>query len=267
MATCSALDNFIMMDKTRVKVIIPNSKESVRLPNKNRMLRHYTLRWLDAELQMLSSDYEVEVIELRNSKVAVDTSEDAKYSYQITPIYCPDEVSHEMRDLLAWDALHGSEVQIKILLQLTQPRRARGLLERVIKATEANPDRLTATYTKQPLDLWRVITPKGDNWQEHLRGDASLNYLPLYDGAVYGYTNTSLLWQHDKPKTMIENYKGMLIDIDTLDDYKRFMITETDNYQATLTEYKGEVENKEKEYNETITYTDEQRDYRTESRG
>ena len=29
---------------------------------------------------------------------------------------------------------------------------------------------------------------------------------------------------------MIENYKGMLIDIDTLDDYIRFMITETDNY-------------------------------------
>ena len=45
------------------------------------------------------------------------------------------------------------------------------------------------------------------------------------------------------------------------------MITETDNYQANLSEYKGEVENKEKEYNETITYTDEQRDYRTESRG
>ena len=69
---------------------------------------------------------------------------------------------------------------------------------------------------------------------------------------------------------MIENYKGMLIDIDTLDDYKRFMITETDNYQANLSEYKGEVENKEKEYNEyneTITYTDEQREYRTESRG
>ena len=74
MATCSALDNFIMMDKTRVKVIIPNSKESVRLPNKNRMLRHYTLRWLDDEIKSLSSDYEVEVIELRNSKVSVDTS-------------------------------------------------------------------------------------------------------------------------------------------------------------------------------------------------
>ena len=256
-----------MMDKTRVKIVIPNSKESVRLPNKNRMLRHYTLRWLDAELQMLSSDYEIEVIELRNSKVAVDTSEDAKYSYQITPIYCPDEVSNEMRDLLAWHALHGSESDLDIQLLLTQPKRRRGLLEDAIKATLSNPDRLTASYTKQPLDLWRVITPKGDNWQEHIRGDATLNYLPLYDGAIYGYTNPALLWQHDKPKTMIENYKGMLIDIDTLDDYKRFMITETDNYQATLTEYKGEVENKEKEYNETITYTDEQRDYRTESRG
>ena len=94
--------------------------------------------------------------------------------------------------------------------------------------------------------------------------------------ALYGDTffregqyNSSLLWNQNRGKYMIYNYTGMLIDIDTQDDYKRFidMITETDNYQANLSEYKGEVENKEKEYNETITYTDEQRDYRTESRG
>ena len=218
---------------------------------------------------MLSSDYEVEVIELRNSKVSVDTSEDAKYCYQITPIYCPDEVSHEMRDLLAWYALHGSESDLDIQLLLTQPKRRRGLLEDAIKATEANPDRLTASYTKQPTDLWRVLSPEMDNWHEEIRGDASQNYQMLYDGAIYGYTNPALLWEHDKPKTMIKNYEGMLIDIDTLDDYKRFMITESDNnYQATLSEYnKREVENKEKEYNETITFTDDEREYRTESRG
>jgi hypothetical protein len=68
------------------------------------------------------------------------------------------------------------------------------------------------------------------NWQEQIRGDESRNCLAMYDGALYGYTNPDLLWQHDKPKTMIENYKGTLIDVDTLDDYKKFMITETDNY-------------------------------------
>ena len=265
MDTSAAVDKSFM----KVKILIPNTKESVRLPNKNRILRHYTLEWLEGELQTISKDYEIKVVELRNSKVAVDTSKDNKYSYKITPIYCPDEVSQEMRDLLAYETLHGAERAVTVLLQLTQPRRARGLLERVIKATVANPDNLTATYTKQPLDLWRVLTPEGDNWQEQIRGNESLNYLPLYDGAIYGYTNPDLLWQHDKRKTMIENYKGTLIDIDTLLDYKKFMITETDNYQATLTEYESSREYKgNKEYNETITYNDEPREYTdTERRG
>lgn len=248
------------MNKTKVKILIPNSKESVRLPNKNRILRHYTLEWLEQEIKSLSSEYEVSVIELRNSKVAVDTSEDNKYTYTISPLYCPDEVSGEMRDLLAYEALHGSTSSLTILLQLTQPKRRLGLLESVIKATEANPDRLTATYTMQPLDLWRVVTPGMTNWQEQIRGDESRNQLAMYDGALYGYTNPDLLWQHDKPKTMIENYKGTLIDVDTLDDYKKFMITETDNYQATLREYES-LTNDKKEYNETISYNDEPRDY------
>lgn len=139
------------MNKTKVKILIPNSKESVRLPNKNRLLRHYTLRWLDDELKGLSSDYEVRVMELRNSKVAVDTSEDNKYSYEITPLYCPDESSNDLRDLLAYEALQGFTsdvtIDVTILLQLTQPKRSLGLLERVIKATLSRPDRLTATYT------------------------------------------------------------------------------------------------------------------------
>ena len=67
------------MDK--VKILIPNSKESIRLPNKNRFLRHYTLKWLDEELKDISNDYDIEVIELRNSKVSVDNSSDNQYSY------------------------------------------------------------------------------------------------------------------------------------------------------------------------------------------
>ena len=249
-----------MMDKTKVKILIPNSKESVRLPNKNRLLRHYTLRWLDDEIKGLSSDYEVRVMELRNSKVAVDTSEDNKYSYEITPLYCPDESSNELRDLLAHEALHGFASDVTILLQLTQPKRSLGLLERVIKATLSHPDRLTATYTMQPIDLWRVLSPGMSNWQEQIRGDDSRNCLPMYDGAAYGYKDPALLWQHDTPKTMLENYKGILIDVDTIEDYNKFMITETDNYKATLREYEMMSSDK-KEYNETVTYNDEQREF------
>lgn len=33
--------------KFRIKVIVPNSKESVRLPNKNRLFRHYTFDFIE----------------------------------------------------------------------------------------------------------------------------------------------------------------------------------------------------------------------------
>jgi hypothetical protein len=121
------------MSKKKVKILIPNSKESVRLPNKNRMLRRYTLEWLDGELKSLDNEYQIEVIELRNSKVAVDTSEDAKLGYQITALFCPDAVSNEMRDLLEWAEMR-IESSLIILLQLTQPMRRKGLLKDALRA-------------------------------------------------------------------------------------------------------------------------------------
>lgn len=59
---------------------------------------------------------------------------------------------------------------------------------------------------------------------------------------------------------MIKNYKGILIDVDTIDDYNKFMISETDNYKATLREYEM-MSSDNKEYNETVTYNDEQREF------
>lgn len=86
----------------RIKVIIPNSKESERLPNKNRILRHYTLQWLEDELKTLPKKWKIEVDELRNEKVEVDTTEDCKYSYNVNAVFCPDEVSKDLKPLLEW---------------------------------------------------------------------------------------------------------------------------------------------------------------------
>lgn len=304
------------MNKTKVKILIPNSKESVRLPNKNRMLRRYTLQWIDEELKSLSNEYEVQVIELRNSKVAVDTSEDSKLNYKITPLLCPDEVSEEMRDLIGW-AEKRLESSVIVLLQLTQPMRRKGLLNDAIKAIMLNDGYLVTSYVKEPYkEAWRVI--RADNWAENERGSKE-PHLKLYDGAIYvwynfteayklpqqeldkyftkeqqrylgkpqirtlygdpffneGYYNSALLWNYKKSKRLIYNYTGCLIDVDTIEDYKNFrdfqkMITETDNkeFTACLKEYQAEVKTDKKEYNETVTYTEEKRDYdRTETRG
>ena len=294
------------MDK--VKILIPNSKESFRLPNKNRFLRHYTLKWLDEELKDISNDYDIEVIELRNSKVQVDTSSDNQYSYQIKSLFCPDEVSNEMRDLLGWTEKR-LESAIIVLLQLTQPIRRRGLLKDALRAINVNDGGLICSYVKQPYnEAWRVI--RDDNWDEDMRR-LKEPYLRLYDGALYcwynfseayeldqaemdkyfskeqqrylvkpqirvlygnsffndGDYNSSLLWNYKKKKRFIYNYTGQVIDIDTEDDYKKFMITEKDNeYKISLKEYNN-PDDDNKEFNELISYNDEEREYRDERIG
>lgn len=292
-----------MKSKTKVKILIPNSKESVRLPNKNRILRHYTLEWINEELKTLNDDYEVQVIELRNEKIAVDTSTDDRYHYQIKPIYCPDEVSADMKDLLAWAEMR-LESSVIVLLQLTQPIRRKGMLKDALTAISYNDGGLICSYVKQPYsEAWRII--REDNWDEDIRKNKE-QYLRLYDGALYvwynfseayklpqeeqdkfftkdqqkflgipqlrvlygdsfyneGDYNSSLLWNYKKKKRFIYNYTGEVIDIDTEEDYKRFMITERDNeYRTIIKEYDSQ-DNEIKEINETITYNDDEKEYR-----
>ena len=265
MANRSAIDKFIM-SKLKVKILIPNSKESVRLPNKNRILRRYTLQWLDHEIKSLGNEYEVEVIELRNSKVAVDTSDDHRLGYKITALFCPDEVSREMRDLIEWSE-DRTESSLIILLQLTQPMRRKGLLKDALRAIRDHDGYLVCSYVRQPFsEAWRVIS--GNRWNETIRRDKE-QYLDLYDGALYGWQgkNQRLLWDYEREKRLIYNYTGSLVDVDTIEDYRHFrefqkMITETDNqeFMTCLKEYDTAVDH-EREYNETVSYTDEQRDY------
>lgn len=208
----------------KIAIIIPNTKESARLPDKNRILRKYTLEYLNEELErvkdIFGGEVVIQIFELRNRKVPVDTSADHKLNFKITPIYCPDKVSGDMKPLLNYfDEISGAD--LKILLQLTQPKKRALLIADVIKEAISGDERLITSFVNLPFEKWRILNPDLTNWNEAIRKEeCSFN---LYDGAIYGYRESAQLWAHDKEKKMILNYKGAVMDIDFKEDLERFL--------------------------------------------
>lgn len=239
----------------RIKIIIPNSKESERLPNKNRTFRHYTLDFIEQELKAMPKAWQFEIDELRNQKVDVDTSADAKYSFKINPVFCPDEASTDLKPLLAWyeeqyniDS-NDKSVDFVVLLQLTQPRRKKGLLFEALDKVMTNDGYLCTSYTVKPFtNAWRVIDERTNTWNETKRNEPE-PHLKLYDGAIYAwanfnphtinrnglqhffideYYNSKLLWNKTKYKHLIQNGFETVIDIDTYEDAQLFYQTQGD---------------------------------------
>ena len=234
----------------KVEIVIPNTKESERLPNKNRILRKYTLDYLEHELKRVQehckclwrgkNNLRVEVVELRNENVAVDTSEDAKYSFEIKPMFAPNEASHDMQPLMAWyDANTNADVVIQ--LQLTQPKRREFLIVDAVNHLLERDTELVTSYVTLPFnDAWRICNPQTNNWNEAMRHKE--NVIKMYDGAIYGYVhfgddttqsdyfkvktenrNSNLLWNFERDKYMIENYRGDVTDIDYKHQLEKFL--------------------------------------------
>ena len=90
-----------------INIILPNSKESVRFPSKNRYLRDYTLEWLDKEIPSIETGDKIAIVwELRNKNVPVDTDGDKQYSFKIHPLWIPDQYSNDMKPLLKYAEKH-----------------------------------------------------------------------------------------------------------------------------------------------------------------
>ena len=237
----------------KVEIVLPNTKESERLPNKNRILRKYTLDYLEHELKRVKeqckcmwrgkNNLHVEVVELRNENVHVDTSEDGKYSFEIKPMFAPNEASHDMQPLMAWyDAHTNADVVIQLLL--TQPKRRAGLIVDAVNYLLTCDTRLVTSYVTLAFnDAWRICNPQTNNWNEDLRNKEQV--IKMYDGAIYGYVhftddatqsqytdyfkpkkeniNSNLLWNFERDKYMIENYRGDVTDIDYKHQLEKFL--------------------------------------------
>lgn len=197
-----------------VNIILPNSKESERCPNKNRALRKYTLDWLESEIPTIEDENTIAIVwELRNKNVPVDTTNDTKYTFKINPLFIPDEHSNDMRPLMKYTEKY-IKGDVNILAQLTQPMRRDGLLKDVVNSVLNDPIKLTVTYAEMRGESWRVII--NDNWTEALRSTPEANIIKLYDGALYGWSSditSKCLWKHNKRKNCVKN-TSQVVDID-----------------------------------------------------
>ena len=206
----------------KVAILIPNSKESLRCPNKNRILRKYTLQWIEKELKDLSSCYDISVYEIRDKKVPVDTSDDISYSYAINSIFVSD--INEMKDLLK---ITDEKIiaDVFVLLQLTQPARRAGALKEVLNSVQSHPNRLITSYSVVEFESWRIINDC--NWNEYTRHTRKGNQLNVYDGAWYCWQSkegSQIVFNKDNKKRFIKNI-DKLIDVDTPEQLrKRFTI-------------------------------------------
>ena len=217
----SALNNF--MSFQIINIILPNSKESVRFPSKNRYLRDYTLEWLDKEIPSIETGDKIAIVwELRNKNVPVDTDGDKQYSFKIHPLWIPDQYSNDMKPLLKYAEKH-IKGDVNILLQYTQPARREGLLKDLYESVINSPKKLTVTYAETPLEGWRVI--HDNNWSEHFRNTREGRYVKMYDGAGYAWSSdigSKCLWQHKKKKNCIVNH-SYVINIDYPEEYNKFI--------------------------------------------
>ena len=215
------VDFFCVNIIMNVAIIIPNSKESERCKNKNRVLRHYTLDWLARELND-SKSINYNVYEVRDKSVPVDTSNDDRYPYTIHTLWL-DGVN-DMRVLLDnVDRLIDCDVYV--LLQLTQPYRRYGLLHDALHTLSAYPHHLVTSCAIVDFDAWRII--HNGNWQDHIRHASKGNRLCMYDGAIYVWCKSSgvdIVFDYDKTKKFVTN-TDRLVDIDypdQLDDFLNF---------------------------------------------
>lgn len=206
-----------------INLLIPNSKESSRCPNKNRLLRKFTLEYLQRELPLIETEDKICLVwELRNENVPVDDSEDAKYTFKVNPLYIPDKFSEDMKPLLKY-AESRIKGDIYVLLQLTQPVRREGLVKDVIDQVIEDSTRLTTTYAEIPGETWRVIT--NGNWNEALRHKPDASSIKLYDGACYGWSadvGSKCLWQWHRRKNFVKNGEKV-IDIDYPQELETFL--------------------------------------------
>lgn len=194
-----------------VAILIPNSKESTRCPGKNRVLRSYTLRWIEEELKDLTSHYDVSVYEIRDKSVAVDTSRDSDLSYRIHELYVSNV--NEMKDLLKITDVKVM-ADIFVLLQLTQPVRRLGALKEVLKAVEQYPSKLVTSYSEIEFESWRII--RSGNWNEQVRHSKKGNCLNVYDGAWYGWMSrngSQIVFNREDSKKFVKNI-DQVIDVD-----------------------------------------------------
>lgn len=185
-----------------INITIPNTKASTRFPGKNALLADHTVTWLNEELKDLK-DHKVTVLEV----ISPDTPQCVTPYGKLT---VDSGLTHEQ---VCMEVEERTYADVYVHLQLTQPKRRKGLLNDAINALVTSDKEVISSYAEWYDDYtWRLIT--NDTFRKELHtGDRMRKY---YDGSIYvAHSLYNIFREPTVTKWgFIKNLKGPLVDVD-----------------------------------------------------
>lgn len=194
----------------RLLISIPNTKKSTRFPGKNKVLAHHTVKWLNEEITDLPTDWDVKCIEVVSAWTDETCTDYEKFlvNYEDNHIKLTEEIQKAFT------------ADVHVHVQLTQPRRRKGLLKDCINTLLATNADVVSTYVKWRNDVtWRELKRKGDKvmFSKELRSD---EHVSLYDGSLYVARELPKIFNTELNWDWVFNYSGQVCDV----DYKEELI-------------------------------------------
>lgn len=153
--------------------ILVTVKESSRFSGKNRKLAPYTIVWLLTEIAYCAEPVRVYTVGKRSE---LPLRLPVGWQHISTPCN-----NHKEDVELAEQYIHPAVDDMFVLVQLTQPLRERGLLERVVNCIRAG-NTCCITAAQQPTTSWRVLNYNG-SWDQ-----AQKETQLLADGQLYAWS-------------------------------------------------------------------------------
>lgn len=194
-----------MKEMKKITITIPNTKESTRYNGKNKDLAHYTIQWLNEELETIKDDYDISIFEIISDKTPEKVTPYTAYKI-------PNEIhdDHEkILNTLYKDIYRIADVQVH--LQLTNFNRRKGLLKDAIEMFINGNNDVVSSYSLWYDDYsWREI--KDNKFDKSKRNEDLKRY---YDGSIYVFTNPKYIFDIDNSKwEFVKNTKSPIVDID-----------------------------------------------------
>lgn len=188
----------------KLLISIPNTKKSERFPGKNKLLSQYTVDWLNEELKNLPEEWEVKVLELVSP-----------WTEEYVTTYDKFDVPYDNEHQKSLEYLQKRvEADLHIHVQVTQPKRRRGLFKDAVNTYLTTNADVISSYVTWRDDLsWRELKRNGNRvmFNKELRSEEHKTY---YDGAIYVAKDLSKIFDTNAQWDWVYNYAGPVCDID-----------------------------------------------------
>lgn len=182
-------------------------KESSRFPGKNRKLAPYTILWLLNEIAYMPEPVRVYTVGKR-SELPLRSPE----GWQHIATECRN---HREDVEYAEQQINPHPGDVMVLVQVTQPLREHGILERSVRCIRTG-HHCCVTATEYPEDAWRNVNPQGGTWEQK-RNTTRL----VADGQLYAWAPgraADVFNPQARHMLILTKHRWGTVDIDTQED-------------------------------------------------